>query len=172
MFEQGQSRLRVLMELGEAPENVDWLWEKYLEYSGKKAPEAGRRSVSQASQASSPAARGKEPPALEVNYEWYLRSRPREALDASELSDLVYLEETDARKALYDKRERAVVAERAGSSGLSVGVSVAAPLDVNALRARPRGSLTLAERELVEVVELDAERERRSYVARGLAPPR
>jgi hypothetical protein len=82
------------------------------------------------------------------------------------------MEETDARKAIYEQRERAVLAERAGASDLSAGASVAAPLDMKALRARPRDSLTLAERELVEVIEWDAERERQAYMARGLAPPR
>lgn len=55
MFEQGHSRLRVVMELREPVENVDWLWEKYLEFSGKKAAEPARRSLDGASPPSSPA---------------------------------------------------------------------------------------------------------------------
>ena len=171
MFEQNYSRLRVAMELGETVENVNWLWENYLEFSGKKGAQAVPRSGGQESQPGGRVRRhvGQDTPPPGVNYEWYLRSRPRESLDANELSDLLYAERVDARKALYEEKQRAVVAERAA---IAVGdVQVGAVVDVEALLARAGDSLTVAEREFLKVVEACRDHERRMGTAQGIPLP-
>ena len=162
MFEQKYSRARVTIELGEPIENVNWLHENYLAMSGKAvAPAAQRAAGGGAVAAVTPRREEYVVRSIDENE---LRSRPRRLLNDMDLDLLQWIEKDDAERALLEEKRRAVRAERAAS-----GADVTQTIDEVELRARPRESLTPAERELVEIIETLFDEESRSRTARRAA---
>jgi hypothetical protein len=157
MFDRNESRARVCMELGEPIENVNWLYENYLVLSEKMTLEAARRFV-----------RGGTPPAATRREEFVARSvdptelaSRRGRLDAADRALLEWIEQSDAQKRVHDEKRQAVLAERAASSPTNDGNAVPLDVDDEEIAARPRDSLTPAERELRDIIDQLKEEEAR-----------
>jgi DNA-binding transcriptional MerR regulator len=156
MFEQNYSRARVVIELGESVENVDWLNERYLVMSGKMNAEAAQRLVRGVGVPTAPT-REERPAAREIS-DAEILAAPIALLDETDRARRKWIGQINARKQRYEEAWRAVLAERvAATPTRDVGAQT---MDDEELRARPRESLTRAESELVVLIEEERDRDR------------
>jgi hypothetical protein len=101
MFEKGESRARVTMEIEETVENVNWLYEQWLAMSGRQSarPVESAGGGARPSSALAPQRPPKEP-------HWTspedILARPRETWTESDCEMIRVLEEIDERKRRFE----------------------------------------------------------------------